>query len=85
MQILNTPVEELDLTVRSRNGLEYDNIKTLGDLIQKSESDLIKIPNFGKRSLQEIKEKLQEWDLNLGITSVTDVKGPQSGTEEAEE
>jgi DNA-directed RNA polymerase subunit alpha len=82
-QILTTPVEELDLTVRSRNGLEYDNIKTLGDLIQKSEADLIKIPNFGKRSLQEIKEKLQEWDLNLGVTSATDVKGP--GNEEAEE
>jgi DNA-directed RNA polymerase subunit alpha len=64
-QILTTPVNELDLTVRSRNGLDSAKIETLGDLVKRREDDLMQIPNFGKRSLQEIKEKLQEWGLAL--------------------
>jgi DNA-directed RNA polymerase subunit alpha len=64
-KLLLTPIEELDLTVRSRNGLERENIKNLGELMNMSESDLIRIPNFGKRSLQEIKDKLKEWNLEL--------------------
>jgi DNA-directed RNA polymerase subunit alpha len=65
-KLLNTSVDELDLTVRSRNGLERESIRTIGDLVKLSEGDLIRIPNFGKRSLQEIKEKLKEWNLELG-------------------
>jgi DNA-directed RNA polymerase subunit alpha len=64
-KLLATPIEELDLTVRSRNGLERENIKNLGELINMSEADLTRIPNFGKRSLQEIKDKLKEWNLEL--------------------
>jgi DNA-directed RNA polymerase subunit alpha len=64
-KLLSTPIEELDLTVRSRNGLERENIKNLGELVAMSEADLTRIPNFGKRSLQEIKDKLKEWNLEL--------------------
>ena len=64
-KLLSTPIEELDLTVRSRNGLERENVRNLGDLMKMSEADLIRIPNFGKRSLQEIKDKLKEWNLEL--------------------
>ncbi|MDR1468789.1 MAG: DNA-directed RNA polymerase subunit alpha [Spirochaetaceae bacterium] len=64
-KLLATPIEELDLTVRSRNGLERENVRTLGELMNMSEADLIRIPNFGKRSLQEIKDKLKEWNLEL--------------------
>ncbi|MDR3139221.1 MAG: DNA-directed RNA polymerase subunit alpha [Treponema sp.] len=66
-QILNTPVEELELSVRSSNCLKNANIKTIGELIRKTEDDIAKTRNFGKKSLQEIKEKLKEWNLSLGI------------------
>jgi DNA-directed RNA polymerase subunit alpha len=73
-QLLNMSVDELELTVRSKNGLEFDNIRTIGDLVKRGENDLIKIPNFGKRSLQEIKEKLEEWNLSLGVTNLSELK-----------
>jgi DNA-directed RNA polymerase subunit alpha len=69
-QILSTPVEELELSVRSSNCLKNANIKTIGELTRKSEDELAKTRNFGKKSLQEIKEKLLEWNLSLGITDV---------------
>jgi DNA-directed RNA polymerase subunit alpha len=69
-QILNTPVEELELSVRSSNCLKNANIKTIGELTRKTEDDIAKTRNFGKKSLQEIKEKLKEWNLGLGITDV---------------
>jgi DNA-directed RNA polymerase subunit alpha len=70
-KLLSTPIDELDLTVRSRNGLESKSVKTLGELVQMSENDLVKIPNFGKRSLQEIKDKLKDWNLELVGVSVS--------------
>jgi DNA-directed RNA polymerase subunit alpha len=73
-QILNTPVEELELSVRSSNCLKNANIKTIGELTRKTEDDIAKTRNFGKKSLQEIKEKLKEWNLNLGITDVSQLK-----------
>jgi DNA-directed RNA polymerase subunit alpha len=69
-QILNTPVEELELSVRSSNCLKNANIKTIGELTRKTEDDIAKTRNFGKKSLQEIKEKLKEWNLNFGITDI---------------
>jgi DNA-directed RNA polymerase subunit alpha len=69
-QILNTPVEELELSVRSSNCLKNANIRTIGELTRKTEDDITKTRNFGKKSLQEIKEKLKEWNLSLGITDV---------------
>jgi DNA-directed RNA polymerase subunit alpha len=73
-QILNTPVEELELSVRSSNCLKNANIKTIGELTRKTEDDIAKTRNFGKKSLQEIKEKLKEWNLNLGITDMNLLK-----------
>ena len=64
-------VEELELSVRSANCLKNDNIVYIGDLVQKSESEMLRTPNFGRKSLNEIKEVLQQMDLSLGIT-VTD-------------
>ena len=61
-------VEELELSVRSANCLKNDNIIYIGDLVQKSESEMLRTPNFGRKSLNEIKEVLQQMDLNLGIT-----------------
>ncbi|MCL2373828.1 MAG: DNA-directed RNA polymerase subunit alpha [Treponema sp.] len=73
-QILNTPVEELELSVRSSNCLKNANIKTIGELTRKTEDDIAKTRNFGKKSLQEIKEKLKEWNLSLGITDMNVLK-----------
>ena len=66
--LLDTPVEELEFSVRSSNCLKNANIKSVGDLTRRTEEDIAKTRNFGKKSLQEIKEKLQEWNLSLGMT-----------------
>ena len=61
-------VEELELSVRSANCLKNDNIIYIGDLVQKSESEMLRTPNFGRKSLNEIKEVLQVMELNLGMS-----------------
>ena len=63
--LLNKSISELDLSVRSSNCLEAERIFTVGDLIKKSESELMQVRNFGKTSLLEIKSKLQELGLSL--------------------
>lgn len=73
-QLLNTPVEELELSVRSSNCLKNANIRTIGELTRKTEDDIAKTRNFGKKSLTEIKEKLLEWNLNLGMTDYSHLK-----------
>jgi len=60
-------VEELELSVRSANCLKNDNIVYIGDLVQKSESDMLRTPNFGRKSLNEIKEVLSNMGLYLGM------------------
>jgi len=60
-------VDELELSVRSANCLQNANIKTIGDLVQKSEADMLKTKNFGRKSLKEIKEILAEMGLSLGM------------------
>ncbi len=60
-------VEELELSVRSANCLKNDNIVYIGDLVQKSESDMLRTPNFGRKSLNEIKEVLSTMGLHLGM------------------
>jgi DNA-directed RNA polymerase subunit alpha len=67
-KLLETPVEELELSVRSSNCLKNANIRTIGDLTMRTEDDIAKTRNFGKKSLLEIKDKLKEWDLSLGMT-----------------
>jgi DNA-directed RNA polymerase subunit alpha len=83
-QILNTPVEELELSVRSSNCLKNANIKTIGELTRKTEDDIAKTRNFGKKSLQEIKEKLKEWNLSLGITDMNVLKNAVRVTSQKE-
>jgi DNA-directed RNA polymerase subunit alpha len=65
--LLDTPVEELELSVRSSNCLRNANIRTIGDLTRRTEEEIAKTRNFGKKSLQEIKDKLQERGLGLGM------------------
>ncbi|MCQ2397752.1 MAG: DNA-directed RNA polymerase subunit alpha [Sphaerochaetaceae bacterium] len=67
-RILNTSVEELELTVRSSNCLKNANIRTIKDLTKMTEDEIAKTRNFGKKSLTEIKDKLREWNLGLGMT-----------------
>jgi len=64
---LYRPVEELELSVRSANCLETASIKVIGELVQKSEADMLKTKNFGRKSLKEIKEVLASMGLSLGM------------------
>jgi DNA-directed RNA polymerase subunit alpha len=61
----NFPIEELELGVRSYNCLKRVGIETIGDLVTKTESELAAIPNFGKKSIEEVKETLAQHGLNL--------------------
>ena len=61
------PVSELELSVRSANCLKNANITLIGELVQKTESEMLKTKNFGRKSLNEIKSILEEMDLSLGI------------------
>ena len=61
----NFPIEELELGVRSYNCLKRVGIETIGDLVMKTENELAAIPNFGKKSIEEVKETLQQHGLNL--------------------
>ncbi len=65
--LLLRPVDDLELTVRSANCLKAENIFYIGDLIQRSEGDLLKTPNLGKKSLTEIKDVLATKGLSLGM------------------
>ena len=73
-KLLETPVEELELSVRSSNCLKNANIRTIGDLTMRTEDDIAKTRNFGKKSLLEIKDKLKEWNLGLGMTDYGTLK-----------
>ena len=65
--ILIRPVDDLELTVRSANCLKAENIYYIGDLIQRTEVELLKTPNLGKKSLTEIKDVLASRGLALGM------------------
>ncbi|RMH21046.1 MAG: DNA-directed RNA polymerase subunit alpha [Gammaproteobacteria bacterium] len=65
--ILLKPIADLDLTVRSANCLKAENIHYIGDLVQRSEMDLLKTPNLGKKSLNEIKDMLASYGLYMGM------------------
>jgi DNA-directed RNA polymerase subunit alpha len=66
-EVLNRSVEELELSVRSYNCLKNANIQTIGDLVQKSESEMLRTKNFGRKSLNEIKEILSGLGLSFGM------------------
>lgn len=65
--ILMRPIDELELTVRSTNCLKAENIPYIGDLVQRTETELLKTPNLGKKSLTEIKDVLATHNLSLGM------------------
>ncbi|MFO1186447.1 MAG: DNA-directed RNA polymerase subunit alpha [Alphaproteobacteria bacterium] len=65
--VLLKKVDELELSVRSANCLKNDNIVYIGDLIQKTEAEMLRTPNFGRKSLNEIKEVLAQHGLHLGM------------------
>jgi DNA-directed RNA polymerase subunit alpha len=67
-ELLSKPIEELDLSVRSANCLKNANIRTLGDLVQRSEREMLSTKNFGRKSLDEIKEVLANMGLSFGMT-----------------
>jgi hypothetical protein len=62
------PEEHLILSVRSANTMKNENIRTVDDLVRKTESELLRVPNFGRKSLRELKEVLAEKNLHLGMT-----------------
>ncbi len=67
LELVNKPISELELSVRSANCLEAANIKTIGDLVQKTEAQMLKYKNFGKKSLNEINAILSSMGLHLGM------------------
>ena len=66
-EVLNRSVEELELSVRSYNCLKNANIQTIGDLVQKTEAEMLRTKNFGRKSLNEIKEILGNLNLTFGM------------------
>ena len=65
--VLLRPIDDLELTVRSANCLKAESILYIGDLVQRTEVELLKTPNLGKKSLTEIKDVLASHDLSLGM------------------
>ncbi len=63
--VMAQPIEDMDLTVRSYNCLKREGVTTVGELVQKSEEDLLEIRNFGQKSIDEVKAKLEEMGLGL--------------------
>jgi len=76
-ELLQRNVDELELSVRSNNCLKMANIKTIGDLVRKTESDMLKYKNFGRKSLREIAEILEGMNLHFGM-DVTPYMTPES-------
>ena len=68
MRTLSRPVDELELSVRAANCLKAANIRTIADLVVRTESEMLKFHNFGKKSLDEIKTILDSLGLKLGMT-----------------
>ena len=66
-ELLNQPVDIIELSVRASNCLKAAKIRTIGDLVTKTDEELIGYKNFGKKSLDEIKERLTELSLSLGM------------------
>ncbi len=77
-------VEDLELSVRSANCLKNANITYIGELVQRTEAEMLKTKNFGRKSLNEIKQLLDEMDLSLGM-KIEDWEPPEPATAKAEE
>jgi DNA-directed RNA polymerase subunit alpha len=83
MEVLNHSVEELELSVRSSNCLRDAGIRTLGDLVRKTEAEMLKYRNFGRKSLQELVDILSDMGLHFGM-DVDAILAPGGGSEETE-
>jgi len=75
---LNISVNEIELSVRAANCLNNANITTVGELTQKTEAEMLKYRNFGKKSLSEIKQKIIDMGLSLGMTFEADMLNPSA-------
>jgi DNA-directed RNA polymerase subunit alpha len=84
-KLLNMSVNEIELSVRAANCLNNANITTVGQLAMKTEAEMLKYRNFGKKSLNEIKEKLQQLGLSLGMKFESGLVEPPMGGERGEE
>ena len=84
-KLLNMSVNEIELSVRAANCLNNANITTVGQLAMKTEAEMLKYRNFGKKSLNEIKEKLQQLGLSLGMKFESGLVEPSMGGERIEE
>ena len=78
---LAVSVNEIELSVRAANCLNNANITTVGELAQKTEAEMLKYRNFGKKSLNEIKQKLEDMNLSLGMTFEPEVLAPPADKE----
>lgn len=76
-KLLKMPVDELELSVRSHNCLMAANIKTIGDLVGRDEQEMLKFRNFGRKSLQELTQILEEKNLNFGLDIDKYLKGEE--------
>ena len=72
-KLLEKTVDELELSVRSSNCLRSAQIRTVGELVSRTEDDIARTRNFGKKSLQEIRDKLTSWGLDFGMTDVNTI------------
>ena len=68
VDLLNKSIDMLELSVRAKNCLDSENIQSMRDLVQMSETELLKVRNFGKTSLKEVKNKLAALGLSLGMS-----------------
>jgi DNA-directed RNA polymerase subunit alpha len=84
-KLLNMSVNEIELSVRAANCLNNANITTVGQLAMKTEAEMLKYRNFGKKSLNEIKEKLQQLGLSLGMKFEQGLVEPPMGGERGDE
>lgn len=73
--LFRTPIDDLELSVRSVNSLKNSNIRTLGDLVRQTEAQILQVKNFGKKSLQEIAALLEKEGLNFGMRFEEGVEG----------
>ncbi|MBN1827404.1 MAG: DNA-directed RNA polymerase subunit alpha [Candidatus Eisenbacteria bacterium] len=81
-ELLGRSVDELELSVRSSNCLQSAEIRTIGDLVQKSESEMLKYRNFGRKSLKEISDILRNMNLHFGINVEEILAGRSASSEE---
>ena len=84
-KLLNMSVNEIELSVRAANCLNNANITTVGQLAMKTEAEMLKNRNFGKKSLNEIKDKLQQLGLSLGMKFESGLVDPPMGGERSDE